>query len=115
VLTQLLDMERSQIAHWRQMGNQHFWSIEAESYLCKKAQQPTVPELPAKAHPPSGIAEALQWMDALLPARSAACIDKGALGQPEGVIVRTPDRSKIAKLRIEDYRRTLRTLELEES
>jgi hypothetical protein len=32
----------------------------------------------------------------------------GGLGKAEGVVVRTPDRSVIAKLRFEDYDRTLR-------
>jgi hypothetical protein len=36
-----------------------------------------------------------------------AGLDRAA-GRPEGLVVRNKDRSKIAKLRFEDYERTLR-------
>jgi hypothetical protein len=35
-------------------------------------------------------------------------LDDEANGIPEGVVVRNPDRSRIAKLRREDYERTLK-------
>ncbi len=35
-------------------------------------------------------------------------LDEGADGVPEGVVVRSPDRSAIAKIRREDYDRTLK-------
>ena len=35
-------------------------------------------------------------------------LDDDANGDPEGIVVRSPDRSRIAKLRREDYERTLR-------
>lgn len=34
-------------------------------------------------------------------------LDAGAFGTPEGIIIRNNDRSKIAKVRFEDYRRTI--------
>ena len=45
----------------------------------------------------------------LLTFPSSRCkLDEEANGIPEGVVVRSPDRSRIAKLRREDYERTLK-------
>ena len=40
--------------------------------------------------------------------RSQCTLDEGAAGRPEGLVIRTRDRKMIAKLRFEDYERTLR-------
>lgn len=42
----------------------------------------------------------------MLPATQVALSDN-ALGRAEGVVLRTKDRSRIAKARFEDYARTL--------
>jgi hypothetical protein len=47
--------------------------------------------------------------DFLLTFPSSRCkLDEEANGIPEGIVVRSPDRSRIAKLRREDYERTLK-------
>jgi hypothetical protein len=35
-------------------------------------------------------------------------LDAAAAGMAEGIVIRTPDRSSIAKIRREDYERTLK-------
>lgn len=45
---------------------------------------------------------------ALVSVGTRAKLDGGGGGKAEGIVMRTPDRSVIAKLRIEDYERALR-------
>ncbi len=55
---------------------------------------------------PTGLEETYRF---LLGCGASRCkLDDAAEGVPEGVVVRSPDRSRIAKLRREDYERTLR-------
>ena len=56
--------------------------------------------------PPTDHAGVHDWLSRTLPA-SLAKLDAAAPGSPEGVVVRTSDRRKIAKIRFQDYRRTL--------
>lgn len=58
--------------------------------------------------PPGSIAETYDWLRAAIGARSHAVLDDGASGKPEGVVVRDGRRA-IAKIRFEDYERTLGT------
>ena len=58
------------------------------------------------AQMPRSLAEAAAF---LVPyAKTAAPLDEAALGHAEGVVARSMDRRQIAKLRFEDYRRTLK-------
>lgn len=50
--------------------------------------------------------EMLRWLHASLPQTQAGL--GGVVGKSEGVVIRDKDRTKIAKLRFEDYARTLR-------
>ena len=106
-LSKLLHEPREVIARWRQGGGQHFWENMARMQFCNDADLAMVPLLGWKSPPPDDIEGALAWMDGLLPAVSAARMDDDAPGHPEGVVIRTADRNKIAKLRVEDYQRTL--------
>lgn len=107
VIHQLLALEREDIAQWRKQGEQHFWRHEARMHLCKEAKIPMVPLLHATTPPPTDLASAFSWLSSMLPQASHARLDTKAQGLAEGVVVRTADRSKIAKLRVADYRRTL--------
>lgn len=49
----------------------------------------------------------LDWLHRVTP-NTKVRLDDGAKAKSEGVVVRTNDRSKIAKIRYEDYERTLR-------
>jgi hypothetical protein len=44
------------------------------------------------------------WLESMLPTTLVA-LDTDAGGSPEGLVVRTADRSRIAKIRFEDYQR----------
>ncbi|GLY04525.1 RNA ligase family protein [Actinoplanes sp. NBRC 101535] len=56
---------------------------------------------------PSGIAEMNTFLGEHLPATLVALDDSG-LGGPEGIVLRSGDRSVIAKARFQDYARTLK-------
>lgn len=60
------------------------------------------------AHMPETLAGARGWLGLLLPDRQTRCaLDEKARGVAEGVVVRTADRGKIAKLKFRDYDRAL--------
>jgi hypothetical protein len=65
-----------------------------------------VPRIEVSA-PPRGLAETAAWLAATV-TRSLATLSPEARGRPEGVVVRTHGRERIAKIRFEDYERTLR-------
>jgi hypothetical protein len=56
---------------------------------------------------PSDHAEVLEWLESSIP-ETLCKLDQKAGGKPEGLVVRTADRSMIVKIRFEDYRRHLR-------
>lgn len=60
------------------------------------------------AQMPVSVADTEQWLRKVASERSRAALDETGRGGMEGVIVRTADRSQIAKIRFEDYERTLR-------
>ena len=102
-IDQVMPLPVEDIAKWRDVWRrQRFVPIDRSRSL---GWQMT-PELGFGA-PPAGVRETLEWLDATCP-RSLCVLDDEAPGHPEGVIVRTPDRSRIAKIRFADYRRTLR-------
>jgi hypothetical protein len=92
---------------WRDRGGQPFDSVDRLARWCAGQQLEVVPSLTATP-PPMELAETYAWLQEVLRAGSQARLDPEAPGQPEGVVIRTPHRSKIAKLRLEDYQRTLR-------
>jgi hypothetical protein len=49
----------------------------------------------------------MNFLQNILP-KSNVILSEGALGRSEGVVMRNDDRSKIVKLRFEDYERTLK-------
>lgn len=87
-----------QAAEWRENGGQFFFPYEERGPV-------TVPIFNAEP-PPSGIRETYEWLQRF---RQSHCtLDSAAGGRSEGVVIRTRDRSRIVKLRFEDYERTLR-------
>ncbi|KAB8144011.1 hypothetical protein F8S13_08980 [Chloroflexia bacterium SDU3-3] len=106
---ELLAWEPQQIAQWREQGGQPFLPEEALQQLAADAGLPVTPRLfsiePGEL--PQSIDAALALLRERLP-RSLSALDEGAGGQPEGIVLRTLDRATIAKLRYEDYERTIR-------
>lgn len=105
----VLRMDRAEIANWREQGGQHFLSVpimETLAELHGLEKVPSLFEMEARELP-TGLQETHAFLKEKLP-RTQVALDEGAGGRPEGIVVRTLDRKQIAKLRFEDYERTLR-------
>jgi hypothetical protein len=101
-----LDSPRADISAWRDRGGQDFLTTSELDAAAVTYGLPLVPRVTAQA-PPTDVRATSAWLNNVL-GRSQAVLDEAALGHAEGVVVRSPDRSQIAKIRVEDYRRTLR-------
>jgi len=98
--------ERASIASWRDAGNQPFGS---ESMLHKLAHAIGVeltPRLTGLDSPPSDIEGTHEWLKRALP--HGSLVNHGGKGTSEGIVVRSVDRKRIAKIRFEDYERAAR-------
>lgn len=105
---ELFDWPADKIAHWRDNGGQQY--IEADR-LVKIAQEIGVePVPPLFDMDASALPTELEATHRFLMRHewSHCKLDESADGVPEGVVVRSPDRSSIAKIRREDYERTLK-------
>lgn len=106
-LSQLLEKPIEQIALWREQGNQCFGNEETLNELATIDGVCLTPRLFAEYPPPQTVEETLEWLTRILPDKTNAALD-GEGGKPEGIVLRTQTRSKIAKIRFEDYERTMR-------
>lgn len=105
VASQVYRMPREKIALWREHGNQPFASELALSGI----GYPITPRV-ARLNGgdiPTKLESMPDWLSDFVPHTYAALDSDGLMGA-EGVVVRTADRSKIAKIRYEDYQRTMR-------
>lgn len=107
-LYRLLDLELSQISALRDAGEIGTWRSDDElmSGVANAWRPfPLVPRLATPLPPPPGPSGMIEWLDGLFERRrTLACID-GVPGAAEGVVIRTPSRNKIAKIRFEDYKK----------
>jgi RNA ligase len=101
------------IAAWRKAGSQPFLSVDAlntwtQAYLPNK----TVPHLATidAGDLPVTLTDTEAWLHKIAP-ESKATYNESAKKLAEGVVLRSEDRSVIAKVRFEDYARTARVLE----
>lgn len=95
-----------QLAAWREDSKQAWLDEAALAALSETIGVDRTPRIEASA-PPEGVAETFAWLKATLP-KTLAPLSEGANGHPEGLVVRANDRSVIAKIRYEDYERTVR-------
>jgi hypothetical protein len=109
LVSQVLQMPVEQIASWRDNGGTPFLNETAFHGWCGELCLTTAPSVVHQkgesldtSH--TGI---LDFLREVIPTTYVA-LDEHANGRPEGLIMRTPDRSFIAKLRFEDYERTLK-------
>jgi hypothetical protein len=103
----ILEMEIEQIANWRENNGQTFWN---ENNLIKTSEKHKIelaPKLTTTNTIPTGIKETYEWMKQII-TETHAKLDSNGIGKPEGIVIRNNDRSKIVKLRFEDYERTLK-------
>lgn len=103
---QLLEKSVDELARWRDNGGQPFLTeTELQAGTGRWGLELT-PRIPIGAVP-EGHAEVLEWLRCTIPTSQCA-LDATGLGRPEGLVVRNADRSRIAKIRFEDYERHLR-------
>lgn len=104
-----LAMSVPEIVTWRDNGGQRFLSeTELQEFATKHGLKlvPRITRLAARDLPSDPDA-VLTLLEEWLPT-SRVRLDPDAGGEPEGLVVRTADRSWIAKIRYEDYRRKKR-------
>jgi hypothetical protein len=99
----------AEISAWREAGGQRFCAEDELLELAAAGGLELTPRLFMldAEDLPLTVAEMAAWLKQRLP-QTLCRLDAAGGGQPEGIVVRTLDRAQIAKLRFEDYERTLR-------
>jgi hypothetical protein len=97
--------ERSveEIARWRDSGGQTYLA-EAELQVAAEAWGFELTPRISIDGVPNAHGEVLEWLRRTIPKTQCRLDEKGS-GTPEGLVVRTSDRSTIFKIRFEDYER----------
>ncbi|GAA1518382.1 hypothetical protein GCM10009827_036930 [Dactylosporangium maewongense] len=103
-----LSLSSAAVSAWREAGGQPFVPESTLAALAAAAGLSLTPRLWHRAGSalPPGIAEMQELLTDSLPATLVGL--DGAPGRAEGIVLRAPDRSVIAKARFQDYERTLR-------
>lgn len=105
----MLAKPRGEISAWRESGGQPFVSEEELVAVAERDGLDLAPRLftvdPAEL--PREIDKMRRFLGERLP-KTLVALDDQAGGQPEGIVLRSADRSTIAKARFQDYDRTLR-------
>lgn len=104
-----LSWEPARISSWRQHGGQAF-AVEEE--LASTASAVGVQLTPRlftidASEVPTDVEKMYAFLGEHLP-RTLVALDDSGKGRPEGIVLRTSDRSAIAKARFQDYERTIR-------
>jgi hypothetical protein len=102
----VLNRQLEEISAWRENGGQPYVTVENLKLQAELLGLETVPALQVSPLP-TGVFETHQWLGDNI-TKTLCALEPTALMQPEGIVVRTADRRKIAKIRYEDYERTLR-------
>lgn len=103
------EMSRLRDSGWNTVDGTGFVDEETLASLAKAANMDLTPRILAGEATvvPTDISEVLEFLKANM-ASTQCAIDDGAGGRPEGLVIRTNDRSQIAKLRFRDYEKTIR-------
>lgn len=103
----VLSWSRAKASSWRKNGGQAFMHRSEVIELAARENLPMVPNLGTidGSDLPTTIEETHHFLIANLP-RTRAGLDEGGEGVPEGVILRTPGRETVAKVRYENYWRS---------
>lgn len=105
-LARIAALEREEVAAWRERGRARFFARTRSGFGAglDLSWANLAPDIGAAEAPPRGLAEAKEWLLERI-SDDCRCV---ARRMAEGVVVRSFDSQRIAKLRIEDYARTLR-------
>lgn len=108
-LSDKLTWPRERIAAWRDGGHQDFASEDVLTEDAKQAGLELTPRLFTldASDVPTSIADMHAFLGDHLPSTLVA-LDGSGKGAAEGIVLRTRDRSVIAKARFQDYERTAR-------
>jgi hypothetical protein len=104
-----LTWQPAQVSSWRENGGQTYLT---EADLAKAAELDGLERTPRlftlePGELPKDVSGMSRFLTERLP-RTLSALDDSAGGQAEGIVLRTADRSRIAKARFQDYERTLR-------
>lgn len=103
----VLDWAPSVCSAWRDHGGQEWCDQFEVEKFAMDWKIAVVPQL-GEGFVPRTLAEVWAWLQKAAPATRAALDGPdGPTGPAEGVVIRTHDRKVIAKIRHEDYKRTL--------
>lgn len=108
-LSEKLSWPAERISGWRDSGGQEFANEATLRDDADQAGLELTPRLFRKdaIAVPGSIENMHEFLIDQLPATQVA-LDGSAQGRAEGIVLRTPDRSVIAKARFQDYERTLK-------
>lgn len=104
-----LDKPIEKIAAWRDHGGQPFMRLDQLEHVVEGFQESGIPinQVPSQGAVtslPTALDATYEWLKAF---ERSQCDLGGGQGRAEGVVARTLDRKTIAKIRFEDYERTL--------
>lgn len=108
---EVMSWRQEQIAGWRQRGGQTFDSVENLSTQLSGlvGLVPYLSSSPVLARNlPKTIFDGRPFIERWVGKTSRVKLDVDGLGRTEGVVVRTADRKRIFKLRLEDYDKAMR-------
>jgi hypothetical protein len=108
-VTDMLEWKIERIASWRDHGGQRYLNEQDLTEMAQNTGLELVPRLFTMdaATLPTGIEETQAFLLERVPTTTVALGDAKP-GKAEGIVLRSADRSVIAKARLEDYQRTLR-------
>ena len=102
-----LSMSIEDTSKWRESGGPTFLDEENLQRHAEALEVALTPRVGSVEVLPIGLEEAFAFLQARM-GRTLCALDDAGLGAPEGLVVRTSDRSQIAKMRFADYRRTFK-------
>ncbi|MFE7462326.1 RNA ligase family protein [Nocardiopsis terrae] len=104
-----LDGPVERIAAWRKNGGQQFADEEELAEISHRSGidlTPRITTVPSSGLPTT-VAEMHPYL-CVIAEETHVALDEDAHGNAEGIVVRTPTRSHIAKIRFKDYERTVK-------
>ncbi|RKT87494.1 RNA ligase [Saccharopolyspora antimicrobica] len=106
---EIMALPPQKLSEWRDSGGQPFLTESELTGLAERDDVPLAPRLFSvdAAELPTELDKTRDFLGEHLP-RTRSALDEGACGAAEGIVLRTADRSVIAKARFKDYDRTLK-------